>query len=189
MSGIFSRKIYDDCYQSNRLNQGTGPGTYKVNPTQVQNISCVASNGMSNSRSMWFGPNETPYITALSDIESHLKNLDLPDSRCVEGKTVAEKNAYANYLSKGITTTTTGMCSRNLEPTNTRLEGSVLDVKMAPQTRFDFPIRDPKSYVYYGIESANSEQVGSSRFGVNTRLQAKDMTPADYYAKLSNTKV
>lgn len=186
MSGIFSRKIYDDCYQSNRLNQGIAPGSYKVNSTQIQNQSCIASNGMSNSRGMWYGPNESSFVTSLSDIESHLKNLDLPDSRCVEGRTVAEKNAYANYLSKSITTKT-GTCSRNLEPSNTRLEGSVLDVKMAPQSRFDFPIRDPRSYVYYGFQTKGSEQVGTNRFGVNTRLQAKDMTPADYYTKLSNT--
>ena len=188
MSGIFSRKIYDDCYQSNRLNQGTAPGSYKVNSTQVQNTSCIASNSMNNTRGIWYGPNEIQYITALSDIESHLKNLDLPDSRCVEGRTVTEKNAYANYLSKSIKPIN-GVCSRNLESNNSRLESSVLDIKMAPQTRFDFPIRDPRSFVYFGFESANSEQVGSNRSGINTRLQAKDMTPADYYAKLSNTKI
>ncbi len=188
MSGIFSRKIYDDCYQSNRLNQGVAPGLYKVNSTQLNNASCIAANGMSNSRGIWYGPNEVANITALSDIESHLKNLDLPDSRCVEGRTVAEKNAYANYLSKNIKPNGT-MCSRNLEPTNTRLEGSVLDVKMAPQTRFDYPIRDPRSFVFYGFGAPGSEQVGSNRFGVNTRLQAKDMTPADYAAKLANTKI
>jgi len=185
MSGIFSRKIYDDCYQSNRLNQGTAPGLYKVNSNQVQNSSCVASNGMSNSRGMWYGPNESAYVTSLSDIESHLKNLDLPDSRCLEGRTVSEKNAYANYLSKEIKPTN-AMCSRNLEPTNTRLETSVLDIKMSPQTRFDFPIRDPRSFVFFGLPG--SEQVGSNRYGVNTRMQAKDMTPAEYYAKLSGAK-
>jgi hypothetical protein len=114
--------------------------------------------------------------------------LDLPQSRCVEGRTVIEKNAYANYLSKGIKPLDT-MCSRNLEPTNSRLEASVLDVKMAPQTRFDYPIRDPRSFVFFGFESPGSEQVGSNRNGINTRLQAKDMTPTAYYAKLSNTKI
>jgi len=188
MSGIFSRKIYDDCYQSNRLNQGTAPGLYKVDSAQVNNASCVAANGMNNLRSIWYGPNEVQNITALSDIESHLKNLDLPDSRCLEGKTVSEKNAYANYLSKNMKTNKT-LCSRNLEPSNTRLEGSVLDVKMAPQTRFDYPIRDPRSFVYFGFTNPGSEQVGSNRFGINTRIQAKDMIPADYASKLANTKI
>jgi hypothetical protein len=59
---------------------------------------------------------------------------------------------------------------------------------MAPQTRFDYPIRDPRSFVYYGFGAPGSDQVGSNRFGINTRLQAKDMTPADYAAKLANTK-
>ncbi len=188
MSGIFSRKIYDDCYQSNRLNQGVAPGLYKVDSTQINNASCIAANGMNNLRSVWYGPNEVGNITALSDIESHLKNLDLPDSRCVEGRTVAEKNAYANNLSKSIKSNKT-LCSRNLEPSNTRLESSVLDVKMAQQTRFDFPIKDPRSFVFYGMSAPGSEQVGSNRFGVNTRLQAKDLTPADYASKLANTKI
>lgn len=188
MSGIFSRKIYDDCYQSNRVNQHTAPGSYRVNPTQLYNAGCVSSNGTSNMRGVWYGPNEVQHIQALSDIESHLKNLDVPDSRCLQGRTMIEKNLYANLLSKGINTNNK-ICSRNLEPTNTRLEASTLDVKMAPQTRFDFPIRDPRSYVYYGFETKGSEQVGSSRFGVNTRLQAKSMTPSAYSAKLANTKL
>jgi hypothetical protein len=189
MSGIFSRKMYDDCYQSNRLNQEISPGSYKINVDQVRNNAlCVASNGTTNYRGIWYGPNEIDSISALSDIESHLKNLDLPDSRCLEGRTLEEKNAYANNLSKGLQKQM-GMCSRNLEPSNTRLELSVLDVKMLPQTRFDFPIRDPRSFVYYGINMSESEQVGSNRFGVNTRLQAKDMPPSLYYEKLYNVKI
>jgi hypothetical protein len=186
MSGISSRKIYDDCYQNNRLNQGTAPGSYKVNPTQVQNSLCLAANGMNNSHGMWYGPEEQINIKSLSDIESHLKNLDLPDSRCLEGRTMVEKNLYANYLSKSMKSNKT-MCSRNLEQGNTRLEGSVSDVKMMNQSRFDFPIQDPRSSVYFGI--TGTEQTDSNRFGINTRLQAKDMKPADYQNKLNNTKV
>jgi hypothetical protein len=188
MSGIFSRKLYDDCYQLDRVAQETGPGSYKVNPTQLQNGSCVSAYGMSNSRGIWYGPNEINSIQALSDIESHLKNLDLPDSRCVQGRTLIDKNAYANSLAKSLNSTKS-MCSRNLEPNNTRLAASTLDVKMAPQSRFDFPIRDPRSFVYYGIESKVSDQSGSNRYGMNTRLQAKSMTPTDYYNKLSNTQL
>ena len=39
----------------------------------------------------------------------------------------------------------------------------------------------------YGFESL--EQKDSNRFGINTRLQAKDMKPSDYQKKLYNTKV
>jgi hypothetical protein len=68
MSGIFSRKIYDNCYQNNRLNQGTAPGSYKVNTTQIQNKSCLAANGMNNSHGIWYGPEEQLNINALSSI-------------------------------------------------------------------------------------------------------------------------
>ena len=129
MSGIFSRKIYDHCYQDNRLNQGTGAGSYKVNPTQTQNTLCLAANGMNNYHGMWYGPEEQLNIDALSDIESHLKNLDLPDSRCLEGKTMIDKNNYAKILSRNMKSTKV-MCSRSNEPSNTRLDSNKLDVKM-----------------------------------------------------------
>ena len=186
MSGIFSRKIYDDCYQNNRLNQGTAPGSYKVNTNQIQNKSCLAINGMNNSHGIWYTPEEQINIESLLDIESHLKNLDLPDSRCLEGRTMIEKNVYANFLSKNIKSNQT-ICSKSLEIGNTRLEGCVSDVKMMNQSRFDFPIQDPRSNVYFGF--GGSEQVGSNRFGINTRYQAKSMRPADYENKLNNTKV
>jgi len=185
MSGIFSRKIYDDCYQSNRLNQGTGPGTYKVNVNQIQNEKCIVENGMSNLRSFWYSPNDIDNISSLADIESHLKNLDLPDSRCLEGRTMMEKNVYANYLSKNIKPLKTA-CSKSLELENTRLDKSVSEVKMLTQTRFDFPIRDPRSNVYYGF-SMDSDQIGSNRYGVNSRQQAKQMSPIDYSNKINNS--
>ena len=186
MSGIFSRKIYDECYQNNRINQGTAPGSYKVNPAQVQNTLCLVANGINNSHGMWYGPEEKLNINALSDIESHLKNLDLPDSRCLEGKTMVEKNLYVNNLIKNMKSNKI-MCSKSLEQGNSRLELNKLDVKMMNQSRFDFPIQDPRSNVYYGF--GGLEQVDSNRFGVNTRLQAKDMKPEDYQNKIKNTKV
>jgi hypothetical protein len=182
MSGVFSRKIYDDCYQNNRLNQGTKPGSYRVDNTQIQNSSCVIANGMSNSKGAWYGPNEISNVTALSDIESHLKNLDLPDSRCLEGRTMAEKNAYANSLSQNIKKTVS-TCPKLLDVGNTRLENPVSDIKMMVQTRFDFPIQDPREWIYYGF--SGSEQVDSNRFGINTRLQAKNTASVDYYKKLN----
>ena len=185
MSGVFSRKIYDDCYQNNRLNQGTAPGSYKVNNDQKQNQPCIVANGMNNSKGIWYGPNEIANVTALSDIESHLKNLDLPDSRCLEGRTLIEKNAHAKELSNNIKGTST--CSKFLDIGHTRLENPVSDVKMMTQTRFDFPIQDPREWIYYGFNG--SEQVNSNRFGINTRLEAKNMVTTDYYNKLNNTKV
>lgn len=183
MSGISSRKIYDDCYQSNRVNQETGPGSYKVNIDQVGNEKCFVQTGTGNNvNNFWYNPTDIKNINFLSDIESHLKNLDLPDSRCLEGKTLIEKNIYANYLSKNIQSSKK-TCSQDLDLRNTRLENSLSEVKMLTQNRFDFPIIDPRAYVYYGYK--DSEQNGSNRFGVNTRQQAKNMKAVDYYKKIN----
>lgn len=184
MSGIFSRKMYDDCYQSNRINQETASGSYKVNPTQVQNTSCQPANGIYPYKSLWYEPNQYKNIQTLSDIESHLRNLDLPDSKCLEGRTLVEKNLYVQSLSKKIVNNS-NVCNRQLESSNSRLDSAVSDVKTFTQSRYDFPIIDPRSYVFMGI---NDEQSGSNRFGINTRLQAKDTLPNDYYSKLNNFK-
>jgi hypothetical protein len=186
MSGIFARKLYDDCYQSNRINQGTAPGSYKVNQSQISNSNCQTVNGIYPYKGVWYSPNEFKNIQALSDIESHLRNLDIPDSRCLEGRSMNEKNAYAKSLSQSMTGQVTATCPRPLESTNSRLDTAVSDVKMMTQTRYDFPIIDPRAYVYMGI---NDEQSGSNRFGVNSRLQAKDMMPSEYYNKLNNFKI
>jgi hypothetical protein len=153
--------------------------TFNIN--QIQNEKCIVENGMSNLRSFWYSPNDVDNISSLADIESHLKNLDLPDSRCLEGRTMIEKNAYANSLSKNIKSS--GVCTKLLDVGNTRLENPVSDVKMMVQTRFDFPIQDPREWIYYGFNG--SEQVDSNRFGINTRLQAKNTASIDYYKKLN----
>lgn len=181
MSGIFSRKIYDDCYQSNWTSQKTGAGSYKVNPTQVAQSACIGANGVNNYKGFWYGANEVKNINILSDVESHLKNLDIPDSRCLEGRTLIEKNMNAKKILGGFANVTS-TCNRQLESTNSRLDSAVSDVKMMVQTRYDYPIVDPRAYVYNGI---NDEQSGSNRFGVNSRLQAKDMTPSAYYNKIN----
>lgn len=180
MSGISSRKIYDQCYQSNRINQETASGTYKVNTSQINQAACIGANGVNNYRGFWFGLNEINNINVLSDVESHLKNIDIPDSRCLEGRTLIEKNNNALKL-VGTFKNVSETCNRQLESSNTRLEVPVTDVKMMTQSRYDFPIIDPRAFVYMGI---TSEQSGSNRFGINSRLQAKDMSQAAYYSKI-----
>ena len=181
MSGVSSRKIYDQCYQSNRINQETASGSYKVDSSQIKQAACVGANGVNNYKGFWYGLNEINNINVLSDVESHLKNLDIPDSRCLEGRTLIEKNNNALKL-LGTYKNVSDTCNRQLESTNTRLEMPVTNIKMMAQSRYDFPIIDPRAFVYMGL---TAEQSGSNRFGINSRLQAKDMTQADYYAKIN----
>jgi hypothetical protein len=189
MSGISTRKIYDECFQSNRIEQETGAGTYKVHIAQIEQPDCIGLNGINTYRGFWNAPNEVKNIEVLSDIESHLRMLDLPDNKCIDGRTLIERNNIAEKLSQKKVNTTT-FCSRTLEPSFSRLNNVVSDVKSMAQTRFDYPIIDPKEYVYMGFNmGTGKEQLGSNRFGINSRLEAKNTNPTVYQNKIKNINV
>jgi hypothetical protein len=179
MSGIYSRKLYDGCYEADKYHEETSSGSHRVNPIQLSQSSCIGLNTTTNYKGSWYSPNEVNNINVLADVESHLRNLDMPDSRCIDDRTLDKRNQNAKKII-GNFMYLENTCNRNLESRNSRLETSNLDVKMSTQTRFDFPIIDPRAQVYNGIIK---EQSGSNRFGVNTRLQAKDMTPLDFLNK------
>lgn len=181
MSGFYSKKLYDTCDQKTIVNIETGPGTYKTLPMQIEIPMCDIYNTAPNNSNFWQS-NTINNINYISDIESHLKNLDIPDSRCLERRTLIEKDHYAKELINKISPLNT-TCSRNLEPNYSRLEYTTSTFKEKPQTRIEFPIIDPREFVYNGI---NSEQSGNNRFGVNTRLQAKDLTGVKFYNKIQN---
>lgn len=187
MSGIQSRKLYDNCYQDIQVRQTTAPGNYRVNPTSNVNGSCNVQNGIHGYGSTWYEPNAVQNIASLVDIESHLKNIDLPDSRCPNGRTLLEKNKYMQTLSRKTIPSSAGNCNRTLEQIPTRLVQPVSDIRGATQSRFDFPIVDPRAFAYFGMGPA-SDQNGSSRNGVNSRLATKDMNPSEYAKKLDYYK-
>jgi len=189
MSGISSRKIYDNCYQSNFTNQETGPGSYKVNLNQINQPDCIGLNGINNFRGFWNAPNEVENIEILSDIESHLRMLDLPDNKCIDGRTLIERNNKITKVAEKMKNKI-GYCNQLLEPSFTRLNSVVSDVKSMRQSRFDFPIIDPKEYVYNGINMGyGKEQMGSNRFGINSRQEAKHTNPTEYQEKIKNINV
>jgi hypothetical protein len=170
MSSYFARKIYDQCVQNNRINAETAPGSYKLEPSQLQYGNCILTNNSTNAKSIWYGGSEKGHTSHLSDIESHLKNLDIPDSKCLEGRTMIEKNLYAKSLIanyKSISET----CNKQLDPQFSRLELPVTSYKSKTQTRFGFPIINPSEFVYYGTVP---EQYNNNRFGINSRLVEKD---------------
>lgn len=187
MSGIQSRKMYDDCYQNVQIQQSTGPGNYRVHSNSNANQSCNVQNGINNFRNTWYAPGVVQNLGLLVDIESHLKNIDLPDSYCPNGRTLLEKNKYMQSLSAKAIPSGSNDCNRNLEQIPTRLVHPVSDIRGSTQSRFDFPIVDPRSFAYFGM-GTGSDQNGSSRFGVNSRLTTKDMKPADFAKKMEHYK-
>ena len=142
MSGKYSRKIYDDCFQENIVRATKGPGNYMLHPDQQSNEPCLAPVGVVGMRDNFFNPHRSNDINSNVDIESHLKRIDITDSYCSKGRTLADMNTTANGLKSKLTTKTKN-CNRGLESSYSRFENPVINVKSMTTSRFDFPIEDP----------------------------------------------
>jgi hypothetical protein len=118
----------------------------------------------------------------LVDLESHLKNLDLPLSQQIDGRTIPERNEISDKISEKIVKE--DCPDEEFMDINTRLESPPIFIREATITRFDYPIVPHTSYFYDGYE--DSLQKGNNRSGVNTRLMAKDSIANEANAKKSS---
>lgn len=183
MSGFYSRKMYDECFQGQIKAASVGTGNYMLHPDQHSNEPCFASNNIVGQKDNWFNPFNIHDVGNMVNIESHLKRIDLADSNCVQGRTLAEMNTYGNHLKNKLKPHEKKQCNRQMESSYSRMDNSALDVKSMTTSRFDFPIEDPRGSVYYGM---TSDQEGDNRFGTNTRLEARDMDPSTYQTKIQS---
>ncbi len=172
MSGQYTRKIYDDCYTLEFINQQVNPCKYSTYEPYANNeVKCHALNGPRANRVRSTGELGAPHIGYRTDIESQLHNLDVPDSRCITLQTMREKN---ERLAKLVKTNKVkySECSKKNDTIYSRLDMPVSDLRSVYINRYDFPIIDPREFTYYGIPK--TEQMGNERFGINTQLRAKD---------------
>lgn len=171
MSGYNSRKIYDNCYSFEFIDQQVNPCKYRTfNGFGENSNKCHALNGPRSNKARSTGELGNSEHANRVDIESQLFNLDIPDSRCITLNTLMEKNErLSKYMNKQIKYSE---CDKKQDIQYTRLDKPVNDLRSVYINRFEYPIVDPLEYVYYG--SSNTNQVGNQRWGVNTQLEAKD---------------
>lgn len=169
MAGINSRPRFDTCDIPNILAITENPGKYILDESQIsQSPYCINNIQGLSTRSGRVSALDHKNAASLIDIESHLYNLDTPLSNCYQ--TIDNKNTKAQLLASGLDT---GVCNaEQLKTIYSKLDIDTTLYREATLHRFDFPIIPPTDFIYYGIEG--TEQVGSNRDGVNTRLQAKD---------------
>lgn len=170
MSGIYSRKNYDDCYYPMLKKMTEGSIDNKINKEKIHNNYCINNNLPMNSRAAYMSNLDYKNIHNLVDLDSHLKNLDLPLSQQIDGRTISERNVVLNNISDKIIKEFCG--DEEFTDINTRLDDPPIFIREATITRFEYPIIPHTSYFYNGYE--NSLQIGDNRRGINTRLMAKD---------------
>lgn len=170
MSGIFTRSLYDECNNKETLNISTGPGVWTNNTVQTSQNACFSNNGPRNTRQMNSSELNVQYNNAI-DIENSLYGLDIPLSRCMTQRTLIERdqklnNTYNNMINKK----EPAFCDNYLDLNYTRLE-EPLHVSELPYPTFQYPIIDPKEWVYYG--ASDYPTVGNLREGLQTRYDTK----------------
>lgn len=181
MSANYARKLYDDCFQDELVRTSKGPGNYRVNPDQKSNEPSLPIASVFGVKDAVQNPYVRNHIADMINIESHLRRIDDWDSRCVEGRTLEDLNKCGEKLLSKIPKNKER--KTNLEKSYSRMENPAIDVRSMTTSRFDFPIEDPRKQVFHGMTEM---QNGDMRFGINSRLHAKDSIPADYYASLGN---
>jgi hypothetical protein len=147
-----------------------GGVNHKISSERIHNNYCINNILPMNSRTAFMSNLDYTNIQSLIDLESHLKNLDLPLSQQIIGRTIPERNEVLNKISEKIIKY--DCKDEEFADINTRLDSPPIFIREATITRFDYPIVPHTTYYYDGYD--NSLQKGNNRSGVNTRLMAKD---------------
>jgi hypothetical protein len=184
MSGIYAKKIYDQCYTTEFIDQQVNPCKYRTYPPYGEHANiCHSLNGPRANKARSTGELGDTDRVFRTDIESQLFNLDIPDSKCVTMKTMKEKNERLARIAQN-KKVKYSLCGTEQDTLYSRLDIPVNKYRSIYINRYEYPIIDPREWVYYG--TPNTNQFGNQRFGVNTQLEAKDAVTAPNMFPSSN---
>ena len=208
MAGIYSRKIYDECYDTEFINQQDNPGKYRTFNDFAENKDyCLSLNGPRSNKHISTGElgklNDIDFNKDFDqfilnnnsykkEIESQLLNLDIPNSKCLHDNTLIEKNDKLNKLSDKFNSNIKFNTCDNNNINYSRLDSPVKNLRSVFINRYDFPIIEPSEFVYYGyngnsdiMSSSSIKQINNERFGENTTLKIKDSISKPKVPKIS----
>ncbi len=169
MSGIYSRLKYDQNDYQNLVNISKSVGNYSTTKDQLANNKlCIADIKPVNARVAF---NSSSNISELVDVESNLKNIDVPLSNNIDIDTFDERYQAAKKIAKNLVHNDIE-CKDILHTVGTRFEVPTILTREATTSRFDYPLMPASVRFYNGFEGTS--QVGNDRYGISTRLYAKD---------------
>jgi len=183
MANCNTRLIYDKCAFQERIEESKRPLGYIVNTNQYQhNNTCFGVDGPRSTR--LYNSNEIPEFKRVDqvDIESLLTGRDIKHTKCKKDRTISEKNKkMAVFKGKKHKT-----CNKSRQYTHTRLNQSAQELRSKDFTQYhmDFPIIDPRNFVYNGTDSKDI-----FRFGRNTQLDARDSHKVVYETPLNQKPI
>lgn len=171
MSGYYSRQTYDACVTNEDTKISAGPGRWSLNTIQEHGQACFAKNGPRDTRPMASAYIDINYAKGI-DIESSLKGIDIPLSRCVDERTLIERDQKLNKLRSEIEKNGKGA---ECKPSQEHMQASRLapfnGITEMAFNRYEFPIIDPREKVYNGSNMPYATDTeGSNRSGRSSRI-------------------
>lgn len=179
---VYSRKLYDHCDLVEQDRMSKMPGNYRLSkqPVSQKRRSAPLTGGLANDS--YFNPETKEYVGSFVELDSHLRGIDVIQSRCTKGRTLNDLNARAKTIRDKLPQIN-GLADSRLMSSYTRMEQPAIDLRSATISRFDFPITDPRKQVYYGTPGTN--QMGDLRGGINSRMDVRDsVNMNDYLANI-----
>ena len=138
MSGYNARKIYDNCYSLEFIDQQVNPGKYNTyEPYGNNKDKCNALNGPRANKARSTGELGNSTFAHRTDIESQLFNLDVPDSRCITLQTMREKNERLSKIANSDKVKYTE-CGKKQDYSYSRLNIPVSDFRSIYIISFNF---------------------------------------------------
>lgn len=150
-----TRIPYDICAYEEKLKQSQLPMYYHLYNGQKDNCNqCVSSTGVRNNRVPFSSEIPVEDGNYPVEVESILSNRGYPLGRCISGYSLVDKEKKLdNILSKN-PVLVASECSNKLTAEDTRLDMPAINFKGVNIDRFEWPIINPYSFVFWAREGA-----------------------------------
>jgi len=153
MSSYYARIKYDGCTTCEDVNISTGPSKWVHNTDQEHDKACFSQNGPRGTRTMASSYNDVNYPQGV-DIESSLRGLDIPLSRCIDKRTLIERDIKLNKLYTDAEKRNRGHdCNPNATDLQYTRLNPYTNITETAFNRYEFPIIDPVNWVFDGHNS------------------------------------
>jgi hypothetical protein len=169
MIGIYSKPLYDECNNKERLEISLKPGNWSLATPQESDVPCFSGNGPRNTRTGNSSEIGMQYNNAI-DIESSLIGLDVPLTRCLNTNTLAERDLAINKLYESLPKKQINDCNDFLDRNDTRLNINS-KVQETPYNRYEWNPIDHNAFIFYGINELTDS---NNRHGNSSRIDNKN---------------
>lgn len=166
-----TRDSFDQCAYALKKQQSEASGFYRLfNDSNNNCKKCFSNNGPRNNRLGLSSEFDTVSEPNRVEVESLLSNRGYPLTRCMNERTLFEKNTKLNGLvrTKGVND-----CEQFLDMDNSRLDNPASNLRGIWIDRWEWPMINPYEFVFW------------DRIGKNSPRDTRDNFRRNHYANVN----